>query len=137
MANPKGRVILEEGEAEQAAKRYVQMEAELEALRQRNEELMRSLQEQQNIVVTERVRADRRSRAQMQEFVNLTVELLAGSPGPQLEFDTWLFQVCGHLELLTIPPQGHIPYAASLLRGKHGTLVERGLRRGMPPSQLG
>ena len=62
MANPEGRVILEEGEAQQAAERYVQMEAELQALWQQNEELMRNLQEQQNIAATECVRADRRSR---------------------------------------------------------------------------
>ena len=43
MANPEGRVILEEGEAQQAAEQYAQMEAELQTLRQRNEELMRSL----------------------------------------------------------------------------------------------
>ena len=33
------------------------------------------------------------------------------------DLDTWLFQVCEHLELLTIPSRGHVPYAASLLRG--------------------
>ena len=43
-----------------------------------NEELMRSLQEQEAIVVTEQLWADRQSRAQTQEFANLTVELLAG-----------------------------------------------------------
>ena len=60
MAQPKGRVVLDEAEAQQAAERYAQMEAELQALRQRNEELIRDLQEQQNIAATERVRADRR-----------------------------------------------------------------------------
>ena len=64
MANPEGRVLIDEAEAQQAAERYARMEAELQALRQRNEEIMRDLQEAQNIVVTERVRADRRSRAQ-------------------------------------------------------------------------
>ena len=34
MADPEGRVILGEAEAQQAAKRYVKMEAELQALRQ-------------------------------------------------------------------------------------------------------
>ena len=60
MAQPKGRVVLDEAEAQQAAERYAQMEAELQALRQRNEELIHNLQEQQNIAATERVRADRR-----------------------------------------------------------------------------
>ena len=116
------------------------MEAEQQALRQRNEKLMHSLQEQQNIAVTEHVRADRRSRAQTQEFTNLTAELLARRQGPQVEFqgmrfsikvekpanydgdkhqdlDTWLFQVHEHLELSTIPSRGHVPYVAWLLHG--------------------
>ena len=93
MANPEGRVILEEGEAQQAAERYAQMEAELQALRQRNKELMRNLQEQQNIAATERVHADRRSRAQTQEFANLIVELLAGRQGPQVEFQGMRFGI--------------------------------------------
>ena len=84
MAQPEGRVGLDEAEAQQAAERYAQMEAELQALRQRNEERIRDLQEQQNIAATERVRADRRSRAQTQEFANLTAELLAGRQGPQV-----------------------------------------------------
>ena len=33
------------------------------------------------------------------------------------DLDTWLFQVREHLELSTVPARGHIPYAASLLRG--------------------
>ena len=92
------------------------------------------------MVATERVRADRRSRAQMQEFANLTVELLAERQGPDVQFqgmrigvkvekpetysgeksrdlDTWLFQVRKHLQITTIPAPGHVPYAASLLRG--------------------
>ena len=81
MANPEGRVIMEEAEAQQAAERYARIEAELQALRQRNEEIMRDLQEAQNAAATEHVRADQRSRAQTQEFVNLTAELLAGRQG--------------------------------------------------------
>ena len=81
MAHPEGRVVMDEAEVQQAAKRYAQMEAELQALRQRNEELMRDLQEQQNIVAMECVRADQRSRAQTQEFANLTAELLVGRQG--------------------------------------------------------
>ena len=63
MANPAGRVVLGEDEAQQAAERYAKMEAELQALRQRNEELMRVVQEQQDLVAAERIRADRRARA--------------------------------------------------------------------------
>ena len=72
MANPEGRVIMEEAKVQQVVERYAQMEAELQALRQRNEELMHAIQEQQDIVDVERWRADRRSRAQTQEFANLT-----------------------------------------------------------------
>ena len=116
------------------------MEAELQALRQRNEELIRDLQEQQNIAATECVRADQRSRAQTQEFANLIAELLAGRQGPQVQLDgthlsvkvekpenyegdkakdldTWLFQVREHLELSTVPTGAYVAYAASLLRG--------------------
>ena len=64
MADPAGRVVMDEAEAQQAAERYARMEAELQALQQRNKEIMRELQEAQNVAVTERTRADRRSRAQ-------------------------------------------------------------------------
>ena len=84
MAQPKGRVVIDEAEAQQAAERYAQMEAELQALQQRNAELICDLQEQQNIAVAERVRANRRSRAQTQEFANLTAKLLAGRQGPHV-----------------------------------------------------
>ena len=73
---------MEEAEAQQAAERYAKMEAELQALRQQNEELMRALRERQELVAAERLRGDRRARAQMQEFANLTAELLAGQQGP-------------------------------------------------------
>ena len=140
MADPAGRVVMDEAAAQQAAERYTQMEAELQALRQRNEQIMRELQEAQNRAETERVRADRRSRAQTQEFANLTAELLAGRQGQPVplqgmryaikvekpttydgdkghDLDTWLFQVREHLELATIPAEGRVAYAASLLRG--------------------
>ena len=58
MAQPEGRVVIDEAEAQQAAERYAQMEAELQALQQRNAELIRDLQEQQNIAATECLRAD-------------------------------------------------------------------------------
>ena len=82
----------------------------------------------------------------MREFANLTAELLAGRRGPEVQMegmrigvkvekpenydgskgrdlDTWLFQVQEHLQLTVIPVRGHVPYAASLLRGKCRTLV--------------
>ena len=132
--------MMDEAEAQQAAERYVKMEAELQALRRQNEELMRALGEQQELVASERLRGDRRARAQMQEFANLTAELLAGRQGPAVQLDgmrlnikvekpkqydgdkakdldTWLFQVREHLDLSTVPARGHVPYAASLLHG--------------------
>ena len=86
------------------------------------------------------MRADRRARAATQDFAQLTAELMANRPGPQVQFqgmrygikvekpetydgdksrdlDTWLFQVREHLELTTIPADGRVAYAASLLRG--------------------
>ena len=85
MANPEGRVMIDEADAQQAAERYAQMEVELQALQQQNAEIMRELQEAQNAAATERVRADRRSRAQTQEFATLTAELLAARQGPQVQ----------------------------------------------------
>ena len=41
-------------------------------------------QEQQNIVEIEHLRANSRSRAQTQEFANLTAELLAGRRGLEI-----------------------------------------------------
>ena len=140
MANPAGHVVLGEEEAQQAAERYARMEEELHTLRQQNAELTRTVQEQQEQVATERVRADRRARAQTQEFANLTAELLAGRQGPDVQFqgmrigvkvekpetysgersrdlDTWLFQVREHLHITTIPAPSHVPYAAPLFRG--------------------
>ena len=45
MANPEGHVVLSEEEARAAKAQYVALEAELQALRLHNEELMRRLQE--------------------------------------------------------------------------------------------
>ena len=140
MANPEGRVLIDKAEAQQAAKHYAQMEAELQALKQRNEEIMRDLQEAQSVAATEHVRVDRRSRVQTHEFATLTAELLAKrqEQGPQVQFqgmcfgikvekpttydgdkgqdlDTWLFQEREHLDLATIPATGHVAYATSLL----------------------
>ena len=42
---------------------------------------------EQEIAVMERFRGDRRSRAQTQEFANLTTELLPGRRGPEVQWD--------------------------------------------------
>ena len=63
------------------------MEATLQELKQQNQELMARLQEQGNIVATERLHADKRSRAQMQEFANVTMELLVGQQGPEVQIE--------------------------------------------------
>ena len=102
---------------------------------QNNVGLTRELQEQRERVETERVRVDRQSRAQVQDFANLTAELIAGRRGPEMEgvrigvkverpeyfdggkaqdVDTWLFQVREHLDITVIPERGRVPYAASV-----------------------
>ena len=43
-----------------------------------NEELMCGLWENEEIVVAERLRVDKRAQAQMRKFANLVVELMAG-----------------------------------------------------------
>ena len=63
MANPVGRVMMDEDEAHTVQEGYVALEAELQALRQRNEELIRGLQEQQEVATMERLWAGRRARA--------------------------------------------------------------------------
>ena len=93
MANPEGRVLIDGAEAQQAAERYAQMEAELQALQQQNEEIMRELQKAQNAATTERVHADRRSTVQTKEFATLTVELLVARQGPQVEFHGMRFGI--------------------------------------------
>ena len=60
------------------------MGATLQESQQQNIELQCCLQEQQEVVNTERLHADRKSRAQMQEFANLVAELLAGQRGLEL-----------------------------------------------------
>ena len=68
------------------------MEAELQALRRQNEELMSALGEQQELVASERLHGDRRARAQMQELANLITELLAGRQGPAVQLDGMRFE---------------------------------------------
>ena len=107
---------------------------------------MRAISEQQELVAMEHLRGDRRSRAQMQEFANLTAELLAGRQGHQVQLegmclnvkveksekydgdktkdlDTWLFQVREHLELSTVPARGHIELRLNL--GARQTFTKR------------
>ena len=55
MANPTGHVVLGEEEAQRAVEHYAKMEAELQALRQRNEELAGTIHEQQDMVAPERL----------------------------------------------------------------------------------
>ena len=118
--------------------RVAALEAELQATRQANAELTQGIAEQQEIAATAQVRADRRGRAQMQDFANLTAELIASRRGPEMQnvplgikmerpdyfegnklqdVDTWLFQVFEHLTITRLPEGSHIPYAASLFRG--------------------
>ena len=87
MANPEGRVLLDEEQARAMEERYAWMEATLQELQQQNQELQCRLQEQQEVVNTERLCADRKSRAQTQEFANLTVELLVGQRGPEIQME--------------------------------------------------
>ena len=78
---------MDEDQARAAEERYAQIEATLQELWQQNQELMARVQEQENIVAIERLRADKRSRAQMQEFANLTAELLVGQQGPKVQIE--------------------------------------------------
>ena len=130
-----------EAQMQQLMERVAALEAELQATRQANVELTQQFQEQREVAETAQLRADRRGRAQMHDFANLTAELLAGrqgEPAVQMEpvrlgvkmehpdhfeggkwqdVDTWLFQVREHLTMTNLPARGHIPYAASLFRG--------------------
>ena len=50
--------------------------------------------------------------------IGVKVEKLENYDGSKgCDLDTWLFQVQEHLQLTVIPIRGHVPYAASLLRG--------------------
>ena len=127
-----------EEQLQQLMERVAVLEAELQATRQANAELTQGIAEQQEIAATAQVRADRRGRAQMQDFANLTAELIASRRGPEMQnvplgikmerpdyfegnklqdVDTWLFQVQEHLTITRLPEASHIPYAASLFRG--------------------
>ena len=122
----------------QLAERVAALEAELQATRQANAELTQGMAEQREIAETAQLRADRRGRAQMQDFANLTAELItAWGPGGQggqplgikmerpdyfeggkhQDVDTWVFQVQEHLNMTRLPTPTHVSYAASLFRG--------------------
>ena len=78
MAQPSGHVVLGAEEVQAIEERYVALEAQLQALRQQNEELTFALQEQQEIATIERIRGNKWSKAQTQEFADLTAKLLLG-----------------------------------------------------------
>ena len=140
MANPDGQVPVNPDAVRAAEERFLLMEAEMRTLREQNETLMRELREQQSVAEAERLRAGRRTQAQVQDFAHLTAELLAARAGPAGNFggpqmgvkmerpeafdgakhqdvDTWLFQVGEHLRMVNIPEDRRVAYAASLLRG--------------------
>ena len=140
MANPDGQIPVNPDAVRAAEEQFALMEAELQTLREQNETLMRELREQQSVAEAERLRAGRRTQAQVHDFANLTAELLAGRAGPAVnisgphmgvkmerpeafdgakhqDVDTWLFQVGKHLRMLNIPEDSRVAYAASLLRG--------------------
>ena len=127
-----------EEQMRQLAERIAVLEAELRATQQANAELTQGLTEQREIAETAQLRADRRGRAQMQDFAQMTAEMVAAR-GPQgqgerrfgvklerpdyfeggklQDVDTWLFQVREHLTMTTMPEPAQVPYAASLFRG--------------------
>ena len=78
MANPGAQAMIDEDVARQAEEQYARLEAELQEMRQQNEALNPELQQQNEVSHTEHLLTDRRSRAQMQNFANMTAELLAG-----------------------------------------------------------
>ena len=82
MANPDGQVPVNPDAVRAAEERFLLMEAEMRTLREQNETLMRELREQQSVAEAERLRAGRRTQAQVQDFAHLTAELLAARAGP-------------------------------------------------------
>ena len=128
-----------EEQMRQLAERVAALEAELQATRQANAELTQGIAEQREIAETAQLRADRRGRAQMQDFAQLTAQMMAAR-GPEAQgerrfgvkmerpdyfeggktqdVDTWVFQVREHLELVGILAEpARVSYAASLFRG--------------------
>ena len=127
-----------EEQMRQLAERVAALEAELQATRRANAELTQGLAEQREIAETAQLRADRRGRAQMHDFAQLTAEMVAAR-GPEVQgerrfgvkmerpdyfegdrhqdVDTWLFQVREHLDIVRMPEDSQVPYAASLFRG--------------------
>ena len=70
----------------QLAERIAALEAELRATQQANAELTQGLTEQREIAETAQLRADRRGRAQMQDFAQMTAEMVAArGPGKDKE----------------------------------------------------
>ena len=127
-----------EEQLQRLMERVAALEAELRATQQANAELTQGLAEQREIAETAQLRADRRGRAQMQDFAQLTAERIAMrgpeglgerhfgvkverpdhfDGGKQQDVDTWLFQVREHWNIVGVPDDAKVPYAASLFRG--------------------
>ena len=71
-----------EEQMRQLAERIAALEAELRATQQANAELTQGLTKQREIAETAQLRADRRGRAQMQDFAQMTAEIVAArGPG--------------------------------------------------------
>ena len=68
MANPDGQVPVNPDAVRAAEERFLLMEAEMRTLREQNEALMRELREQQSVAEAERLRAGRRTQAQVDDF---------------------------------------------------------------------
>ena len=79
MANPDGQIPVNPDAVRAAEERFALMEVELQTPREQNKNLLRELREQQSVAEAERLRAGRRTQAQVQDFANLTAELLAGT----------------------------------------------------------
>ena len=67
-------------------KRYEQLEAELWEMRQQNKGLNMEIQQQVELVQHKRLRAAKRTQAQVQDFANLIAELIAGRCRPEMQF---------------------------------------------------
>ena len=61
MTNPSGHVVLDEEATRAAEECYTALEAEVQAMRQHNEELARGMREQEEVLAAERLRVDRRA----------------------------------------------------------------------------
>ena len=79
MANPDGQVPVNPDAVRAAEERFLLMEAEMRTLREQNETLMRELREQQSVAEAERLRAGRRTQAQVQDFAQFDGRVAGGT----------------------------------------------------------